>query len=66
MGSMNNNLDNMRDTISSGISDASKAAQDGIENLGNLANDKILNPNGGLSITTTVSICLYIYLVKLR
>ena len=55
MGSMNNNLDNMRDTISSGVGDAAKAAEEGLDNLGNLAKDKILDQNGGLGITTTVS-----------
>ena len=41
MGSMNNNLDNMRNTISSGVSDVAKAAEEGMDNLGNLAKDKI-------------------------
>ena len=59
MGSMNDNVDNMRDTISSGVGDMANAAKDGMDNLGNLAKEKILDQNGGLGITTTVSVSCF-------
>ena len=59
---MNDNVDNMRDTISSGVGDMANAAKDGMDNLGNLAKEKILDQNGGLGITTTVGVSYFIFL----